>query len=63
VSAESQGRTDGVVTWQDMNTYAVYVLLAAAAAGCTAQHQRFFLTQIFNKYGDHGVITYEVRKC
>ena len=25
------------------------------------QNQGFFLKQIFNKYGDHGVITFEVK--
>jgi hypothetical protein len=25
------------------------------------QNQGFFLRQIFNKYGDHGVITFEVK--
>jgi hypothetical protein len=24
-------------------------------------NHRFFLKQIFNKYGDHGIITFEVR--
>lgn len=53
-----------------MNTPEMLVLVLVLAGCATGQdsHDKsgedlFFLKQIFNKYGDHGVISFEVMLC